>query len=266
MLLHRPFVYFICEVNEMYILSVDTTAKTATAALSEVRNNVVCPLCDAHLHSTLTHSESILPMIDFCLKNANVSLSNVEVFAISAGPGSFTGVRIGIATIKGLAFGNDDVKCVPVSALESLAENVSDEQRGTVICAIMDARRNQFYNALFSANGKGSIKRLTDDRAIDGDELFFELREKYASHKIILVGDGALLAYKLFSVQQGFESMKILLPRSDRLLQDAVSVARCAYRNMDKSIPSEKLNPVYLRLSQAERERNERMEKCELSK
>ena len=243
----------------MYILSVDTTAKTASAAVSEVKDGVVFPLCDARLNSTLTHSESILPMIDFCLKNVNIPLSSVDVLAISAGPGSFTGVRIGIATVKGLAFGNDDVKCVAVSALESLAENVSDEQRGTVICACMDARRNQFYNALFSANGKGSIKRLCEDRAIGESELFDELLEKYSARKIVLVGDGALLAYKLFSSHEGFENMKISVVRADRLLQDASSVARCAYRNVEKSVKPDKLNPVYLRLSQAERERNERM-------
>ena len=243
----------------MYILSIDTTAKTASAAISKVANDKVFPLCDARLNSTLTHSESILPMIDFCLKNANVSLGEVDVLAISAGPGSFTGVRIGISTIKGLAFGNDDVKCVPVSALESLCENVSDEQKGTVICACMDARRNQFYNALFSANGKGSIKRLCDDRAVSDEELFAELFEKYKGRKIVLVGDGALLAYKLFSSRDGFDTMKISTVRSDRLLQDASSVARCAYRHLDKEVPADKLNPVYLRLSQAERERNERM-------
>ena len=245
----------------MYILSVDTTAKTATAAVSEVRDGVVFPLCDSRLNSTLTHSESILPMIDFCLKNANVRVEDIDVVGISAGPGSFTGVRIGISTVKGLAFGNDNMKCVPVSALEALCENVSDEQRGTVICACMDARRNQFYNALFSANGKGGIKRLCDDRAIGEDELFEELREKYPCRKIVLVGDGALLAYKLLSAHEGFEKLKIVTSRSDRLLQDASSVARCAYRNSENFVSVEHLNPVYLRLSQAERERNERMSK-----
>ena len=245
----------------MYILSVDTTAKTAAAAVSKVIDGIVFPLCDSKLNSTLTHSESILPMIDFCLKNANVKLDEVDVLAISAGPGSFTGVRIGISTIKGLAFGNDNVKCVPVSALEALAENVSDEQKSAVICACMDARRNQFYNALFSANGKGSIKRLCEDRAISSEDLYKELCENYSSRKILLVGDGALIAYKLFSSYDGFFDMKINTVRSDRLLQDASSVARCALRNLDKAVKSENLNPVYLRLSQAERERNERMAK-----
>lgn len=245
----------------MYILSVDTTAKTAAAAVSKVVDDAVFPICDSRLNSTLTHSESILPMIDFCLKNAKVTLDEVDVLAISAGPGSFTGVRIGISTVKGLAFGNDNVKCVPVSALEALCENVSDEQRGTIICACMDARRNQFYNALFCANGKGSIKRLTEDRALGEDELFMELLENYGSRKIVLVGDGALLAYKLFSEHEGFEDMRIVTARADRLLQDASSVARCAFRNIKDAVSAENLSPVYLRLSQAERERNERMSK-----
>ena len=259
--MHGPFVYFFCEVNYMYILSVDTTAKTAAAAVSVVKDDKVFPLCDARLNSTLTHSESILPMIEFCLGNANVSLKEIDCIAISAGPGSFTGVRIGIATVKGLAFGNENVKCISVSSLEALAENVSDEQKGTVICACMDARRNQFYNALFSANGKGNIKRLCKDRAIAEDELFMELAEKYSSRKIVLVGDGALLAYKLLSAHDGFEKYKISVVRSDRMLQDASSVARCAYRNIENYISAENLSPVYLRLSQAERERNERMSK-----
>lgn len=245
----------------MYILSIDTTAKTAAAAVSIVKEDKVFPLCDARLNSTLTHSESILPMIDFCLKNAGVGIDEVDVIAITAGPGSFTGVRIGISTVKGLAFGNDNVKCISVSALEALCENVSDCPKGTVICACMDARRNQFYNALFSCDGKGGIKRLCEDRAIGDDELFRELKEKYGNKKIVLVGDGALLAQKLLSSYEGFDTMKISTARSDRLLQDASSVARCAFRNIDNVIPAEKLNPVYLRLSQAERERNERMSK-----
>ena len=231
----------------MYILSIDTTAKTATAAISNFDDENVFTICDARLNSTLTHSESILPMIDFCLKNANVDINDVDVLAISAGPGSFTGVRIGVSTIKGLAFGNENVRCVPVSALEALCENVSDEQKGTVICACMDARRNQFYNALFSANGKGDIKRLCEDRAISSEDLFAELSEKYNKRRIVLVGDGALLAKKLFSSYNGFE--------------DAASVARCAARKISDAVPAQQLNPVYLRLSQAERERNERMAK-----
>ncbi len=243
----------------MYILSLDTTAKTASASLCEIKDNKVFPISTSTLNSTLTHSESILPMVEFCLKNAGRQLSEVDCLAISAGPGSFTGVRIGISTVKGLAFANEKVKCVPVSALEALAYNADDEARNTVICACMDARRNQFYNALFTADGKGNIKRLCDDRAISANDLFDELYQKYAKRKIILVGDGAYLAEKLFGELFGYEQMKICTARCDRVLQDAVSVARCAFNHMTESVDADRLNPVYLRLSQAERERNERM-------
>ena len=242
----------------MYILSLDTTAKTAAASVCEIRNDDVFPLCSAQLNSTLTHSESILPMIDFCLKNAGLTVSNVDLISVSNGPGSFTGVRIGVSTAKGLAFSND-IKCVPISTLEALAYNVHDEMRGTVVCAVMDARRNQFYNALFSCNGKGSIKRLCEDRAVDVNELFEELCETCCNKRIVLVGDGAFLAYDMFKKLDGFEKMKISLASNERIMQNAVSVARCGYLNLDKATRSEQLNPVYLRLSQAERERNERL-------
>lgn len=245
----------------MNILSIDTTAKTAAACVSRVVDGEVFPLCDSRLNSTLTHSESILPMIDFCLKNAKISPSEVDVIAISAGPGSFTGVRIGIATVKGLAFANKSAKCVPVSALESLAHNVDDERRGTVVCACMDARREQFYNALFSCDGRGNIKRLCDDRAVSARDLFDELKNKYSSKRIVLVGDGAALAKKLFDGFEGSEDISVTLARGDRILQDACSVARCAYLHIDEAVEHEKLVPVYLRMSQAERERNERIGK-----
>ncbi len=243
----------------MYILSIDTTAKTAAACIGEVRDGVLFPLCDSRLNSTLTHSESILPMIDFCLKNANVPINDIDVLAISAGPGSFTGVRIGISTVKGLAFACDGVKCVPVSALESLAHNVDDERRGTLVCACMDARREQFYNALFLCDGNGNLKRLCIDRAISAKDLFEELNVKYANKRIVLVGDGAILAKRLFDTFDVNAELKVTLARSDRLLQDACSVARCAYKHIEDAVHHEKLVPTYLRMSQAERERNERI-------
>ncbi len=243
----------------MLILSVDTTAKTATAAVSKLVNGVIYPLCDTKLNGTLTHSESILPMIDFCLKNSYVELKDVDVIAVSVGPGSFTGVRIGISTVKGLAFAHKSVKCLPVSALESLCHNVDDERKGTIICACMDARRNQFYNAVFSVDGNGNIKRRCDDRAISAEDLYKELCEKYKSKRIVLVGDGAYLANDLFSSYEDFDSMSIKVARTDRVLQDACSVARCASYHLNEVVDDDKLVPVYLRLSQAERERNERI-------
>ncbi len=243
----------------MYILSLDTTAKTAAAGLVKADGEKLVPAVTAQVNSTLTHSESLLPMIDFCLKNEHITLDDVSMIAVSAGPGSFTGVRIGISAVKGLAFGRD-IKCVGVSTLHALALNVDDAKRGTVICPVMDARRNQFYNALFSADGKGSIKRLCEDRAISFDELASELSEKYAGKSIILVGDGAELFMSL--KEKNSSSIDAKCARSDRVYQNAYSVAKAAIiasGTNDCDYSAEKLLPVYLRLSQAERERNERM-------
>jgi len=241
----------------MKILSVDTTAKTAACAVCEVKNDAVFPICSSQLNSTLTHSESILPMIDFCLKNAAVSVNDIDLIGISAGPGSFTGVRIGIATVKGLAFGSDKLCCVAVSALEALSFNLDNCSEGTLLCPCMDARRNQFYNALF-VKENGTVKRLCEDRAVDYKDLFSELSEKYGEREVVLVGDGAELAYNLFSQFDGFGNMKISFCGYDRAFQNGVSVAKCAYNHMDEKISCDSLSPVYLRMSQAERERNER--------
>ncbi len=243
----------------MKILAIDTTAKTASCAVCEADGTALKLLCDVRLNGTLTHSESILPMIDFCLKGVDLKINDVDVLAVSTGPGSFTGVRIGVSTIKGLAFAMENVKCVPVSSLEALCTNGDDMPKGTVLCGCMDARRGQLYNALFKCDGKGNIKRLCEDRAIDAKELYGELCEKCQKSKIVLVGDGAQIAYDIFSRFEDFDNMKISVIRNDRMLQDAASVARCAYRNLATALAASELLPVYLRLSQAERERNERM-------
>lgn len=242
----------------MYILSIDTTAKTAAAGLMRMAGEKLVPEVTAQVNSTLTHSESLLPMIDFCLKNEHITLDDVSMIAVSAGPGSFTGVRIGISAVKGLAFGRD-IKCIGVSTLHALALNVDDARRGTVICPVMDARRNQFYNALFSADGKGHIKRLCEDRATGFDELCGELLEKYGAKSIIVVGDGAELFMSLLEKSELDIAAKCA--RADRLYQNAYSVAKAAVLSVDENADygAEKLLPVYLRLSQAERERNERM-------
>lgn len=248
----------------MYILALDTTAKTACAALCETNDGAeISVKSQCTVNSTATHSESLLPMADFCLKEASVSFDDIGVIAVSNGPGSFTGVRIGVSAVKGLAFGKDNIKCVPVSALYALALNVSFEKDGTVICACMDARRNQFYNALFMADGKGNVLRLCDDRALSADELYSELCEKFKSADIVLVGDGAYLAYRLLCETNRPERLNISMARADLVYQNAYSVARAANEKLktepDSDYSSESLLPMYLRLSQAERERNEKL-------
>jgi len=242
----------------MYILSLDTTAKTASAGLIKADGEKLVPAVTVQVNSTLTHSESLLPMIDFCMKNEHISLDDVSMIAVSAGPGSFTGVRIGVSAVKGLAFGRD-IKCVGVSTLFALALNVDDAKRGMIICPVMDARRCQFYNALFTADGKGNIKRLCEDRAISFDELASNLYEKYADKSIVLVGDGAELFMSLLKNSKYEFSADCARP--DKIYQNAYSVAKAALLTIDKNTnySAEKLLPVYLRLSQAERERNERI-------
>ena len=164
----------------MLLLSVDSSAVTASAALTENGNIIKSEF----LNAGLTHSETLMPMIDKVMQGFDYS--KLDAIAISAGPGSFTGVRIGVATVKGLAFVNN-TPCIPVSTLEAAAYNFANEN--AVICAVMDARRMQFYNALFKAEN-GKIIRLCEDRAIGLKELLPQISEY---DRVIAVGDGAEL-------------------------------------------------------------------------
>ena len=249
----------------MYILSVDTTAKTAAVCLAkdDALQGLV-PVSRLVLNSTVTHSESLLPMVGEALRLAGITLSQVDAFAITAGPGSFTGVRIGVSTVKGLAFSQGDIPCIPLSTLYCLALNLCAYGDNTIICPLMDARREQFYNAVFSLRSK-KLKRLCEDRTITASELVNELCEKYPKKKIVLCGDGAPLFYSLYEKYLDGKSLNVSLALAGDLMQDAFSVARAGYEvisspSFDKNLyTQESLSPLYLRLSQAERERNERL-------
>lgn len=215
------------------ILSIDSSAVTASAALTDGDNVIRSEF----VNKGLTHSETLLPMIKRVM--GDVAYSELEAIAITAGPGSFTGVRIGVATVKGLAF-KFSTPCIPVSTLEAIAYNFINEN--AVICAVMDARRMQFYNALFKVEN-GKIERLTPDRAISLEDLQKELRQY---EDVIIAGDGA----RLCADNIGLDNCRIADEES--VYQNAVSLAKAAEKN--KKIPPEKLMPVYLRQSQAERE------------
>ncbi len=250
----------------MYILSVDTTAKTASVCLAKEDEKLgLVPVSRLTLNSTVTHSESLLPMIESALSLAGATVSQVDAFGITAGPGSFTGVRIGVSTIKGLAFSQgDSIPCIPLSTLYCLALNLCAYGENTLLCPVMDARREQFYNALFSIRS-GKPKRLCQDRVLTASELTDELCEKYSGRKIVLCGDGASLYYSLYG-KYTKDQLKISVARAGDIYQDAFSVATAAYEVIkSKDFLAEKfkgadLSPLYLRLSQAERERNERMQ------
>lgn len=228
----------------MKILAVDSSAKACSVALAE--DNKV--LGSFFINTTLTHSQTLVPMIDSVLKNTSTDINSIDTFAVSAGPGSFTGVRIGVSAVKGMAMPLDK-PCVSVSTLEAMPYNLISEN--CVAVCVMDARCNQVYNALFDMEN-GNIKRLCEDRALSIDELAEDLK-KY-DKKLILVGDGARLCYN--SYKELFYNIT-LAPESQRY-QNAVGVALSAYNK--ETVSCEKLMPSYLRLPQAERELKKRME------
>ncbi len=230
----------------MKIIALESSAITASVAIAEDEKL----LGQSFQNSGLTHSATLMPMAADLLKNTGLTLDEIDVVAVAAGPGSFTGVRIGVAAAKGLAWPGDK-PCAPCSTLESMAWQCA--HMGGEICAAMDARRNQVYCARFLADN-GELKRLTEDRAIGLDELGAEIR---ASGKPqILVGDGAALVQKSL---EG-EGMSCVLMPPHLLYQTAWGVVRCALRlaREGELVSAAAMAPSYHRLSQAERERLER--------
>lgn len=229
----------------MNLLAFDTSAKAASVAICSEEKI----LSSFSVNAGLTHSQTMMPMAEAALRCANISLDQIDGFAVSVGPGSFTGLRIGIAAVKGLAYASEK-PCIPVSTLEGLAENLTGFQG--ISCPVMDARRNQVYNGLF-ALGEGVPQRLCEDRAISIEALATELREYH--QPIWLVGDGADLCME----QLRGDFPNLLLAPPSRKWQDASSVAFCAHRlyQQGKAVSAEQLIPSYLRLSQAERLRKD---------
>ena len=227
----------------MLILSFESSAKAASVAL--VRDGQL--VSQSTQCSALTHSRTLLPMAEDMLKNTELTLKDVDLLAVAHGPGSFTGIRIGVATVKGLAWGAQK-PCVGVSTLEAMAWH--GVAAGGIVCPVMDARRSQVYNALFEIRDNRPV-RLCPDRPIALEELLPELRSLPAP--VFLVGDGAALT-AAFLEKAG---LPCRMAPDNLLWQDAWGVAMAA---LDKpSVSGAELLPVYLRLSQAERERQERL-------
>ena len=227
----------------MKILALETSAKSVSAAV--VENGAV--LCSAYQNTGLTHSRTLMPLVDGMLRAADLTCADMGLIAVSHGPGSFTGLRIGVSAAKGLAW-TLELPCCGVSTLLAMAQNLR-HMDATVICA-MDARRNQVYNAVFRAE-KGQLRRLCEDRAIGLAQLAEELQND-SSHKIV-VGDGAQLCCTYLQ-QQGIECR---LAPAALVMQNAVGVALAAEElaAQGQTVSAHELVPVYLRLSQAERER-----------
>lgn len=225
----------------MKILALESSAKAASCAVLSDGEL----LASAWQATGLTHSRTLLPMVEDMLNNSELSVQEIDAVAVAAGPGSFTGLRIGIAAVKGLAWAAEK-PCIPVSTLEAMAWPLAHLE-GNIICA-MDARRQQIYNAVFLAEG-GELTRLREDRAVSLEEAAADVGEM--DGPMTIVGDGAGLCFDLLTAR-GVECR--LAPVHLRQ-QSAVGVALAAWRRRGEALSAQELTPVYLRLSQAERER-----------
>ncbi len=230
----------------MLICSVDSSATPASVCLFEDDKIIA----EYYLNTGFTHSQTLMAMLESVLKISGKRADDIDLYAVNSGPGSFTGVRIGVSAVKGMAYAQDK-PCVEVSTLESMAYNFLGSH--TIVCACMDARRKQVYHGLFRVDGD-RIERLCEDKAIAIEELLGSLPN---DEEIILVGDGAELVY------QSAEDPAVKLAPPNLRYQRASSVALAAVEtyNRGEVVSPAALMPRYLRLSQAERERNAKLNK-----
>lgn len=233
----------------MIILGIDSASISCSAAVYKSESHTD-KVTESFINNGLTHSQTLLPMISEVLEKSDVSAKDIDLIAITKGPGSFTGLRIGMATAKGLA-APFDTPCVLISTLEAIANTASEHHSG-IFCAVMDARCNQVYNALFEEKD-GELIRLCDDRAITILDLEKELIN--SDKPIILCGDGTAVCEKFFSeVKYTVADEEVRLPHAGN-----ICVLGEKYKNEAQS--PDKISPVYLRLPQASRELLKKKEK-----
>lgn len=235
----------------MKILAFECSAAPASVAVLEDGKITA----SSFINVKLTHSQTLVPMAENLLKAAAMDFGSIDALAVSNGPGSFTGVRIGISAVKGLA-APKNLPCIGVSTLLSMAYNISDTD--CTVCAVMDARCNQVYNALFDITD-GKITRICSDRALMCEELAKDLKKlsQRENKCVIIVGDGSrVFGPYVSNMENVFEA-----PERDRF-QNAVSVALAAEKMFEenKTVTADRLLPVYLRLPQAERELKKKKE------
>lgn len=228
----------------MKILAIESSAKSASVAITE--NEQV--LAEAFLNNGLTHSRTIMPMIESLIEMTGIGLNTIDRIAVATGPGSFTGLRIGVSVAKGLSFATG-IPCCGVSTLSAIANNMSHAEG--LLCAVMDARAGQVYNALFRVS-KGKINRETQDRAISSTRLLSEI---ILEKDVYLLGDGAKLCYNEFKEKAD----GIKLAPEPLLLQSARGVAISAISA--PAVSAGELSVKYIRLPQAERERLKKLGK-----
>ncbi|MCH5192089.1 MAG: tRNA (adenosine(37)-N6)-threonylcarbamoyltransferase complex dimerization subunit type 1 TsaB [Oscillospiraceae bacterium] len=223
----------------MKILSLDSSSVTASVSVTENRKI----LAEGFVNNGLTHSQTLMPLVQETLEKSGISIKDIDLFAVTHGPGSFTGVRIGISSVKGMADALS-VPCVPVSSLEAAAEPFRDS--GAYVCAAMDARCSQVYTASFYEG-----RRLCDDRAIYIEQLGEELKQ--AGSKIILTGDGAALCYE--KLKDTVPDLSVADENTRFVHASSIGfIAERKINNGENTVKSNELTPFYLRMPQAERE------------
>lgn len=225
----------------MTVLGIDSTEKSGSAAITE--NGVL--IGQTVLNTGNTHSETLLLSVEYLLSLCGKTVGDIDLFACSAGPGSFTGVRIGVSVIKGLAFGRGK-PVIGVSALESMATDF-DGMKGGIVCPCMDARHNQLYNALFRCTGNG-IERLVPDRAIDASDLARELES--LNETVYFTGGGRDIAANALGNKSliGFVPEILHFENASGICRLAEKIFAAGGASTDTD-----LKPIYLRPSQAER-------------
>lgn len=229
----------------MRILGFESSAKSASVAITEDSKLIA----QYYQNSALTHSRTLLPMAEAMMKNLDLKISDMDLIAVAHGPGSFTGIRIGVSAVKGLAWAAEKPVC-GVSTLEAMAYNGVAAPEGSVICCAMDARRNQFYNALFEMKD-GIPVRICEDRAIGAAKLVEDIEK--IKKPVFIVGDGACLCYNAMDKCE----VRIILAPEPMRFQSAWGVCMAVQSGKQQTV--HELLPIYLRLSQAERERQERV-------
>ena len=226
----------------MRLLAFDAATRTVAAAVADVADGETLLAAD-FADNGLTHSRTLLPMIDGVLRRAGLPLSQLDAIAVTVGPGSFTGVRIGLSTAKGLAVGSG-LGVIGLSALQALAFNYADADPEMLLCPVFDARCGQVYNALFEARDSRLV-RLCEDRALPIDRLSEQLTA--FNRPVVLLGDGAQLCFERMAAVPG-----VRLAAPERRFICAVGLIAAAQGQ--QPMESERLEALYLRLSQAERE------------
>lgn len=230
----------------MLVLALDSSAAPASVAILEGDGI----LTEFYIHTKQTHSQTLMPMVESVLQLSGKSLADFDCIAVSAGPGSFTGVRIGVSCVKGLAM-TCNIPCAGVSTLDAMAQNAAGQSG--IVCAVMDARCGQVYNAMFRVED-GKLERLCPDRALSIETLYKEC-EAYGS-ALMLVGDGAPLCYKTFSAF----GARLLQPQLRFQRASGVAFAALHMIEAGQTVQPDALMPIYLRLPQAERELKKKQE------